>query len=161
CNSEFGRQRILREAARWFNSATLAEMTSKLVPLKPGIDTGAVLKAKTTRPSSRIKRIIFPCRPQTYTGFRSLMRHLALLWQRRRYFRLLLTDPSRYDYVKRYPQRFPFVEVHSYSRDEYLQALWGADIVVAPHTTGSQWSLAVVEAIAADCMPLVNQESFL
>ena len=68
CNSAFGRDRVLREAARWFNAETMAKMSSTLVALTPGIDTPAIVKARMTRRSSRTKTIIFPCRTQTYTA---------------------------------------------------------------------------------------------
>jgi hypothetical protein len=39
--------------------------------------------------------------------------------------------------------------------------LWKADIVIACHNGSSQWSLAAAEALAAECIPLFNSESFL
>jgi hypothetical protein len=161
CNSLYGKQRILREAARWFNPETLAELNSKLVPLWPGINWPEIRKARTAE-RHRVATIIFPFRTQTYTGFKSLVEiHLAKLWRKRRDFRLILTNPSDYDYVKHYPQHFPFIQVCRLDRAEYLRTLWMADVVVACHTGASQWSLAVVEAIAAECIPLLNKEGFL
>jgi hypothetical protein len=46
-------------------------------------------------------------------------------------------------------------------RADYLRELWKADIVVACHNGSSQWSLAAAEAVAAECVPLFNSESFL
>jgi hypothetical protein len=160
CNSRYGKERIMSEASAWFNQAALEDMDSKLVPLWPGVNSREIMRARTNE-RFPVKTIIFPFRTQKYTGFKSLLEvHLANLWKRRKDFRLLLTNPSDYDYVKTYPQRFPFVEVERFSRDEYLRALWKSDIVVGCHNGSNQWSLAAVEAIAAECIPLLNKSSF-
>jgi hypothetical protein len=62
--------------------------------------------------------------------------------------------------VKNYPRRFPFIEVCHFNRKDYLKALWKADIVVGCHNGSNQWSLAAVEAVAAECIPLFNKSSF-
>lgn len=160
CNSEYGKRRILDHAARFFNKKTLDEIAAKLIVLRPGINTREILEARTSG-RNRIKTLIAPYRAQKYTGFKSLIEvHLARLWRRRQDFRLVLTNPSAYDYVRNYSIRFPFIEIQELDRSEYLKALWTADIVVGPHPGASQWSLAVVEALAAGCVPLLNQESF-
>jgi hypothetical protein len=160
CNSQYGKTRILKEASRWFNSTALEIMDRKLVPLWPGINTRDVIAARTSE-RFPVKTIIFPFRAQKYTGFKSLVEvHMANLWKRRKDFRLLLTNPSDYDYVKKYHGRFPFIEVCRLSRKDYLETLWKADIVVGCHNGSNQWSLAAVEAIAAECVPLLNQTSF-
>jgi hypothetical protein len=160
CNSNYGKERILREAARWLNPAALEMIDRKLVPLWPGVESQEILAAKTSK-RFRQKTIIFPFRAQKYTGFKSLVEiHLANLWRRRKDFRLLLTNPSDYDFVKNHHERFPFVEVCHLSRQDYLTTLWRSDIVVGLHNGSNQWSLAAVEAIAAECVPLLNQASF-
>jgi hypothetical protein len=160
CNSNYGKERIMREALTWFNSATVELIARKLVPLWPGIESKEIIAAKTTK-RFRQKTIIFPFRAQKYTGFKSLVEiHLANLWKRRQDFRLLLTNPSDYDFVKKYHERFPFVKVCHLARRDYLATLWKSDIVVGLHNGSNQWSLAAVEAIAAECVPLLNQASF-
>jgi hypothetical protein len=160
CNSQYGKAQILKEAAVWFNSRTLEDIERKLVPLWPGINTPEICAAQTTE-RFKTKTIIFPFRTQKYAGFKSLVEiHMANLWKRRKDFRLLLTNPSDYDYIKNYSQRFPFVEVCRLNRKDYLETLWRADIVVGCHNGSNQWSLAAVEAIAAECVPLLNQSSF-
>ena len=160
CNSQYGKYRILREAGRWFREETVLEMDRKLTPLYPGVHSREILKARS-RSRNNIKTIVFPFRTQKYTGFKSLVEvHLTRLWKKRRDFRLVLTNPSDYDYIKKYPERFPFLEVRHLDRKEYLEALWKADIVVGCHNGANQWSLAVVEAMAAECVPLLNRSSF-
>jgi hypothetical protein len=161
CNSKYGKGRIMEEAKRWFNEETLKLFEKRIVPLRPGIDVQEVVTAKT-RSRYEVTTIIFPCRAQKYTGFKSIVEvHLAKLWRKRKDFRLLVTNPSDYDYIKNLPDRFPFIEVARFDRAQYLEALWRADIVVGSHNGTNQWSLAIVEALAANCVPLFNQESFL
>ena len=160
CNSRYGKERILQEAAVWLSPTAVGLIEQKLVPLWPGVNCQDIMRAKT-RERFPVKTLIFPFRTQKYTGFKSLVEiHLANLWERRKDFRLLLTNPSDYDYVKNYPRRFPFVEVCHFNREDYLKTLWKADIVVGCHNGSNQWSLAAVEAVAAECIPLFNKSSF-
>jgi hypothetical protein len=160
CNSEYGKEKILKEAARWLNADALNEVSEKLLVLRPGVNVREILPTRAKK-VSRIKTIIAPYRTQKYTGFKSLVKiHLANLWKKRQDFRLILTNPSDYDYVKKYHGRYPFVEVRQLSRREYIETLWKADIVVGCHNGASQWSLAMVEAMTAECLPLLNSESF-
>ncbi len=161
CNSEYGKNRILQQAARFFNETVMEEIQRKLVVLRPGVNVREIQRARSDR-RHRLKTLIAPYRTQKYTGFKSLVEiHLARLWKQRKDFQLILTNPSAYDYTKRYRERYPFVRVRSFTREEYLEALWEADIVIGCHPGASQWSLALTEALAADCVPLLNQESFL
>lgn len=160
CNSRFGKEQILKEGAKWLNPKALELISEKLIPLSPGVNCREIMRAKTIERFSE-KTLIFPYRTQKYTGFKSLVEiHLANLWKKRKDFRLLLTNPSDYDYVKNYPQRFPFIEVCHFDREDYIKALWKADIVVGCHNGSNQWSLAAVEAVAAECIPLFNKSSF-
>ncbi len=160
CNSRYGKKRILQEASVWLSSAALELIDKKLIALWPGVNCQDIMRAKTVE-RFPVKTLIFPFRTQKYTGFKSLVEiHLANLWKKRKDFRLLLTNPSDYDYVKNYPQRFPFIEVCHFNRKDYLKALWKADIVVGCHNGSNQWSLAAVEAVAAECIPLFNKSSF-
>lgn len=160
CNSRYGKERILQEAAVWLNSTALNLIDEKLIPLWPGVNCQEIMSAKTSERFPE-KTLIFPFRAQKYTGFKSLVEvHLVNLWKKRKDFRLLLTNPSDYDYVKNYPRRFPFIEVCRFNRKDYLNALWKADIVVGCHNGSNQWSLAAVEAVAAECIPLFNKSSF-
>lgn len=160
CNSVYGKRRIIEQASRIFNESTVKEIERKLIPLRPGVDVSEILSARGSQRNG-LKTLIAPYRTQKYTGFKSLIEvHLVPLWRQRQDFQLVLTNPSAYDYIRRYAERYPFVKVHDFSREEYLRALWQADIVVGCHSGASQWSLAVVEALAANCIPLLNQEGF-
>jgi glycosyltransferase involved in cell wall biosynthesis len=160
CNSEFGRQKILQAAKPWLSEGAQKVLEERLVPLYPGIDARDVRSVRTSKPRGKVKTLVFPYRALRYTGFPYLLGHMKKLWQRRRDFRLLLTDPSQSRAIQRLGERLPFIEVLSLSRSEYLQVLWEADIVLGMHNGWNQWSLAAVEAMACECMPLFSSEAF-
>jgi glycosyltransferase involved in cell wall biosynthesis len=160
CNSEFGRQKILKAAKPWLSDEAHKGLEDRLIPLYPGVDARALRSARTSKVSGKVKTLVFPYRALRYTGFPYLVGHLRKLWQRRRDFRLLLTDPSHCHAIQRLGERLPFVEVLDLSRPEYLRVLWEADIVLGMHNGWNQWSLAAVEALAYNCMPLFSSEAF-
>ena len=160
CNSNFGQQKILSEASRFLKDDLVDQIEDKLVPLEPGIDRRAILKWRSNRKSKK-KTIIFPFRTQSYTGFKSLVEvHLAQLWTKRKDFRLVVTNPNRNSTIERYSKKYPFISTGCFTRAEYVKALWEADIVIGCHNGTNQWSMAAVEALAAECVPLFNEKSF-
>ena len=160
CNSDFGQQKILSEASRFLKDDLVDQIKNKLVPLEPGIDRRAILKWRSNRKSKK-KTIIFPFRTQSYTGFKSLVEvHLAQLWTKRKDFRLVVTNPNRNSTIERYSKKYPFISTGCFTRAEYVKALWEADIVIGCHNGTNQWSMAAVEALAAECVPLFNEKSF-
>jgi glycosyltransferase involved in cell wall biosynthesis len=162
CNSEYGKKKILLAAEKWFNSSALEEMAEKLIPLTPGVNTKEIMRARCNKSRNcDIKQIIFPFRSLKYTGFKSLIEiHLKKLWKKRQDFKLLLTNPSDYDFIKNYQDQFPFLEIRTLNRKQYLEELWNSDIIVGCHNGTNQWSLAAVEALCAECIPLFNKSSF-
>ena len=160
CNSEYGRQRILAAAARWFGDHVLEELAERLCVLPPGIDVPEILAGRA-RKTARTVQLIVPHRAQKYTGFKTLVeRWLPAVWARRQDFRVVLTNPSRYDYVNRYPDRYPFIKIKTLSRRDYIAELWRSDIVLGTHKGSNQWSISTLEAICAECVPLLNREAF-
>jgi glycosyltransferase involved in cell wall biosynthesis len=160
CNSEFGRQKILQSVKPWLSQDAFKGLEERLLPLYPGIDARDIRSARTSKPRGKVKTLVFPYRALRYTGFPYLLGHMRKLWQRRRDFRLLLTDPSQSRAIQRLGERLPFIEVLTLSRSEYLRVLWEADIVLGTHNGWNQWSLAAVEALACECMPLFSSEAF-
>src|SRR5581483_5186245 len=94
-----------------------------------------------------------------YTGVRALLTDVfPKLWEQRRDFSVLVTNPTRV----RLPAtitRAPWLTVRTLSRPDYLRQLWQSDVVVAPHRA-CHWSISTLEAICAECVPLMNRESF-
>src|SRR5262249_13651477 len=117
CNSNYGRDQILKVAGRWFNTATLDQLSSKLVPLPPVFDAVQLTPRQKRPHRSKIVQIIVPHRAQKYTGFKTLIEnYFPRLWSTRRDFRVLVTNPSHYDFVRRYQERYPFVRVLQLTR---------------------------------------------
>jgi glycosyltransferase involved in cell wall biosynthesis len=76
-------------------------------------------------------------------------------------FQLLLTDPtskrsitrerldSSVTSVKKYLERFPFVEIrHFQTRQEYYEALQSVDVGLAPWRRSALWSMATVDVMS-------------
>jgi hypothetical protein len=160
CNSMYGRGRILKAASRWFNDDILTELEKKFVLLHPAIDVVQLTCHRRSCKNRKIQ-IIVPHRAQKYTGFKTLIeKYLPRVWTIRRDFRVLVTNPSRYDFVRGYEQKYPFVKVVHLNRRQYLETLWDADIVIGSHVGCNQWSVATLEAICANCVPLLSSEGF-
>lgn len=96
-----------------------------------------------------------------YTGFRQILKHLFKLWEIRKDFDLLVTNPSRFDLSNALKDKYPFLTVKHFSREEYVKVLWNSDIVIASHNGSNFWSLALIEAICCNCIPLVKKRAFL
>ncbi len=160
CNSQFGRQKILMTAKPWLSESAYKGLEERLIPLYPGIDASEIKSVRNSKPRDKVKTLVFPYRALRYTGFPYLLNHLQKLWHRRQDFRLLLTDPSQSRAIQRLGTRLPFIEILALSRSEYLKVLWEADIVLGMHNGWNQWSLAAVEALACECIPLFSSETF-
>jgi len=156
CNSEYAKKKILAEADNFFNNEAVAEIESKLQPLYVGADVCEINQNSSKKKFTK-KTIIFPFRTLNYTGLNRLLKSLNALWRRRKDFQLLLTNPNRVGYAKKYP----FVTVQSFNRDEYLQKLSASDIVIGCHEGANGWSIGLIEAICARCIPLVRNAYFL
>lgn len=160
CNSTYGRERILRLASRWFADDVLDELAAKIVPLRPAVDARELLRNRSVGKNKKIK-IVVPHRTQKYTGFKTLVEnYLPQVWNIRRDFEVIITNPSRYDFVARYQEKYPFLKVVQLNRAEYYKELWEADIVIGSHVGCNQWSVATLEALCANCIPLLSSEGF-
>lgn len=158
CNSEFGKKKILDEAARWFRDDLVNELEKRLVVLPPGFESAELLKHRAESATGVVK-ILINHRVLRYTGVRDVVtRDLPRLWQMRKDFHVTLTNPSKV----RLPREItdvPWMTVETLNREEYLRGLWTHDLVIAPHRA-THWSISTLEAMAAECVPLMNQESF-
>ncbi len=159
CNSAYGRKQIVDQAARWFHEGAIGALSERIRLLPPGVDVREIEAARSTRARRRRPRILVNHRLMKYTGVRSLLTDVfPKLWEQRRDFSVLVTNPSRV----RLPStitRVPWLTVKTLTRSEYLRQLWESDIVVAPHRA-CHWSISTLEAICAECVPLMNRESF-
>lgn len=159
CNSAYGRDIVLEQAKRWFNEDATQRLAQRLTLLPPGIIAGEIEGARLLPEARQCPQILVNHRLLKYTGVRSLLSHtFPRLWEQRRDFSVLVTNPTRV----RLPgeiTRAPWLEVRTLSRPEYLRQLWQSAIVVAPHRA-CHWSISTLEAICAECIPLMNKESF-
>jgi glycosyltransferase involved in cell wall biosynthesis len=161
CNSVYGRDRILKLARHWFADELVDGLARKLIPLCPGIDALSLSCRRLSHKKKRKIQIIVPHRAQKYTGFKTLIeRYLPRVWNLRRDFEVILTNPSRYDFITGYQRDYPFIKVVQLDRSEYINTLSDADIVIGSHVGCNQWSVATLEALCAGCIPLMSSEGF-
>jgi glycosyltransferase involved in cell wall biosynthesis len=158
CNSEYGRDAILLHAARWFHPDVVETLRARIRILPPAVDSSQ-LRPKMKKPPGRRAQIIVNHRLLKYTGVRTLLAEVfPRLWARRKDFRVIVTNPSRV----RLPGTItaaPWMRQQMLAWPDYVRLLWESDIVVAPHRS-THWSISTLEAICADCIPLMNTESF-
>lgn len=159
CNSNYGRGQILAQAARWFRDDAIDAFTKRLSLLPPGVDVAEIESGRSRRTRDQKHRILVNHRLLKYTGVRPLLTEVfPKLWERRQDFSVFVTNPTRV----RLPgtiTRAPWLTVRTLTRPEYLRRLWESDVVVAPHRA-CHWSISTLEAICAECVPLMNRESF-
>jgi glycosyltransferase involved in cell wall biosynthesis len=159
CNSRYGQDQILTQATRWFRDDVLAKFKQRIRLLPPGVDAAEIEGARTRRPSDPRYRILVNHRLLKYTGVRTLLAEtFPKLWQRRQDFSVFVTNPTRVRLPSTITQA-PWLTVQTLTRPEYLRRLWQSDVVVAPHRA-CHWSISTLEAICAECVPLMNRESF-
>jgi glycosyltransferase involved in cell wall biosynthesis len=158
CNSAYGRDQLMAHAVRWFRDEAVAALSGRLRVLPPGVDVAEIEAARPARGGGR-RRILVNHRLLKYTGVRSLLADtFPKLWQRRQDFSVLVTNPTRVRLPATITQA-PWLTVRTLSRPEYLRCLWECDIVVAPHRS-CHWSISTLEAVCAECVPIMNREGF-
>lgn len=159
CNSEFGKDRIIRESKRWFNDDNIDNLKSKIEIIPPGINTKEIDLYSRNGQYNNLTTIIINHRLLTYTGVRDLLTvTFPELWKIRRDFSVIVTNPSNV----RLPltiQQAPWLKIGNFSRDEYFTQLVKSDIVISPHKA-THWSISTLEAMYSGCVPLMNHNSF-
>jgi len=159
CNSNYGRERILTAAERWFHGDAIRSLSNSIRCLPPGIDVAELNRMRAPLHRRRHGQILVNHRLLKYTGVRALLSEaFPKLWAQRQDFSVVVTNPTRV----RLPAtitRAPWLSVRTLDRDDYLRTLWESDLVIAPHRA-CHWSISTMEAICAGCVPLMNQESF-
>lgn len=159
CNSAFGREQIVSQGRKWFREEVINDLEKRMTLLPPGVDVAAIEGARVGSTRDGVRRILVNHRLLKYTGVRTLLTDtFPRLWRQRTDFSVHVTNPTRV----RLPSQItnaPWLRVQTLDRAEYLRQLWKSDIVVAPHRS-CHWSMSTLEAICAECVPLMNQESF-
>lgn len=160
CNSKYGAERI-RELVNQYSGPTV---DIPLTHIPPGV---SLIPKRHPRSgdAARPLTLVFPHRPLRYTGFRTLERTVLPSWsgleeRAGRRLTLVLTNPSGNPRINRLSERYPFVDVVDLAREKYLKLLSESDVVLGLHTGENQWSLSLVEALCAGCVPFVNSKSF-
>lgn len=162
CNSSFGKGIILGQASEYYNSDFVDAIDKKLRVIPPASDVQEVLKYKIERPLVRDKiRMIFNHRLNVYTGYRLVLTELKKLYTLRQDFEVVFTNPSKMTLKDQEEVlKLPFVQIKDLDRKSYFEELWKSDICFACHEGTNQWSIALVEAVCAGCVPLAGTLAF-
>lgn len=160
CNSVYAQSAIMNHAAKWFREDAVELLRGRIRVLTPGVDVGELMSNHTGRRKHRERaQILVNHRLLKYTGVRALLTDVfPELWRRRKDFQVVVTNPTRV----RLPgvlTNVPWLKLETLPRPNYIRALWDSDIVVAPHRA-TYWSISTMEAICAECVPLMNRECF-
>jgi glycosyltransferase involved in cell wall biosynthesis len=158
CNSAYGREAILKQAARWFGAETVDQLRRRIKILPPAINASE-FRPRMAKKRRRKVQIVINHRLLKYTGVRGLLTDvLPRLWTQRQDFIVVVTNPTRI----RLPGTItsvPWLRLAMLPRPDYIRMLRESDIVIAPHRS-THWSMSTLEAICADCVALMNVESF-
>jgi glycosyltransferase involved in cell wall biosynthesis len=160
CNSQLAKNQIIQSSREWFNEKTISKLNNKIRVIPPGFDDEEINnKHKRHNSNGKITRIVVNHRLLNYTGVRGLLTDtFPKLWEIRQDFLVTFTNPSKVRISKKYRNK-PWLIMGEYSRTEYIDVLLNSDIVVSPHKA-TYWSISTLEAIYANCVPLMNTESF-
>jgi glycosyltransferase involved in cell wall biosynthesis len=150
----------MNHAAKWFREDVVELLRGRIRILTTGVDVNEHMSNHTGRRKHRERaQILVNHRLLKYTGVRALLTDVfPELWRRRKDFQVVVTNPTRV----RLPgvlTKVPWLKLETLPRPDYIRSLWDSDIVVAPHRA-TYWSMSTMEAICAECVPLMNRESF-
>ena len=159
-NSHFGEESVIRWMSQYVKDSELAKLKSRFRIIPPGIDSGELLQSQSScKHTDGKNRVLINHRVLEYTGVRQLLQSkLSKIWDRRRDFKVVVTNPSR----ARVPGELlsqEWIECGPFNREDYISEMWRSDIVVSPHRS-THWSISTLEAIGCECVPLMTCESF-
>jgi len=147
-NTQDQKNRVVREAKRWFNEDKVNQLERTLHVWNLGVPRDAIID---TPKSNKEKRIVFPHRPAGYKGYSKLIKLMKEYRERRQDFVLwvpqLETTPKE-----------DWIDNTSLSKDKYYEGLQQCVAGVQMRQNNYGWSVA-----ATDCMmngtPVIFQES--
>lgn len=160
CNSEYGKQLILNSINDIYNEDTGNAINKKLGILNVGFNDKELDQYKT-KDKFDVPTLVFNHRVSQYTGYENLLKECKKLYDRGLKFKLIFTNPSvsltRSGFAK-----YPFLEIKEggYSYPEYIELLWKSDICFGLHNGQNQWSIAFLEALYCDNIPITSNKIF-
>jgi len=122
--------------------------------LPDGVDSSFFSPKRRSSSRSDVKRVTFAGRIfDPVKGLNTLLKASAMLWKKRRDFRLFLTG-SRRGYLKKYP----FIESDRWFDDVDVPSVYAnSDLVVVPSTWGEPFGLTALEAMSCEVPVLASR----
>jgi len=94
------------------------------------------------------KVILFNHRLNNTTNWKFVVEKLNLLWEKRKDFRLWITDEGGYSLHKRYLDTFPFVYIKRIPENNYGYVISNSHFSICAHKGYSTWNMAILDSIS-------------
>jgi len=157
CNSEYGKKLIMKYASDIFKDDIVETMNQKLHPLPVGFNDKELLEQKTTNRYDKVT-LVFNHRVSQYTGYDILLKKCKEIYDKgTKNFQLYITNPA-VSVTRTKLDKYPFLVMPEgvLPYKDYLKLLWKSDICFGLHTGDNQWSIAFLEALFCNNIPIVN-----
>jgi len=160
CNSKYGKRLILDSATQVYNDDVFDEISKKLKILNVGFNDKELDEMKTTDKFD-VPTLVFNHRISQYTGYETLLKKCQKIWDDGVKFQLIFTNPS-VSLTRSALGKYPFLKMKEggYSYKEYIELLWKSDICFGLHNGQNQWSIAFLEALYCDNIPITSNKIF-
>jgi len=160
CNSQFGRQLVLKNLHKIYQEQIAEYIENKLKVLPVGFNDKELLEHKSKGTFDKTT-LIFNHRISQYTGYEKLLKECNKIYKSgTKDFQLIFTNPATS--MTRMSLKYPFVKVYEQvpTYEEYIKLLWKSDICFGLHNGQNQWSIAFLEALFCNNIPITTNDIF-
>lgn len=160
CNSKYGRELILKEVDNIYSDVVAEKIKNNLHILNVGFNDKEMLEYKVKDKFDKVT-LIFNHRVSQYTGFSSLLKQCKKIYDNGTDFQLIFTNPAT-PMARGSLKKYPFVTTYDepLSYPDYIRLLWKSDICFGLHNGQNQWSIAFLEALYCDNIPITTNDIF-
>ena len=160
CNSEYGKELALNGIDDIFKEDVSERIRNNLRVLHVGFNDKELLEQKTTDKFD-VPTLVFNHRISQYTGYEKLIKMCQKLYKENVKFKLVFTNPAT-PMARGSLRKYPFIEVKEKPMDyqDYIKLLWKSDICFGLHTGENQWSIAFLEALFCNNIPITTNDIF-
>jgi len=160
CNSVYGKRLILDNIYNIYTKDVAERINDKLGILNVGFNDKELDQYKT-KDKFDVPTLVFNHRISQYTGYEALLKECKKLYDKGLKFKLIFTNPS-VSLTRSGLSKYPFLELKEggYTYPEYIELLWKSDICFGLHNGQNQWSIAFLEALYCDNIPITSNKIF-
>jgi len=161
CNSEYGKHLVTKELDGIFKESTSNVIKNRLGVLNVGFDEEELDRYRTKDKFDKVT-LVFNHRISQYTGYDKLLQKCKQIYDGGfKDFQLIFTNPS-VSLTRVNLTKYPFLKVcdEVLSRQDYIRLLWKSDICFGLHSGQNQWSIAFLEALYCNNIPITTNGIF-